>query len=165
MGKLANRGIKKLQEYGHGDHIVTLQIEVPSYDSLTEEQLEAIKIFGADEKFSGWASSITQNNKSRKKYDKKSRKFYTEEEAMGEREDKEDEIDEDIIEDVKKMEKKLKEDGLKASASVKNNKDKTSEDEKSEEEELLAKNEQNKQQSANHEELDKQPKPEDQSFM
>merc|ERR1711976_212283 len=64
--KLANRGIKKLQEYGHGDHIVTLQIEVPSYDSLTEEQLEAIKIFGGDEQFSGWANSITQNNKSRK---------------------------------------------------------------------------------------------------
>ena len=51
-----------------------------------------------------------------------------------------------------KMEKKFKEDGFKASASVKNkdNEDKTSEtiDEKSEEEELLAKNEKNKQQSA-----------------
>lgn len=87
--KLANRGIKKLQEYGHGDHIVTLEIQVPDYDSLTQTQLDAITAFGEDETYAGWANSITQENKkSRQKYDKKSRKFYTEEDVKKEDSDK-----------------------------------------------------------------------------
>merc|ERR1712110_74683 len=76
---------------------------------------------GTDEVYTGWANSISQESKSnkRQKYDKKSRKFYTEEEAMGEKEDSgKDDLDEDIIEDVKKMEEKLKRDGLKAAGSA-----------------------------------------------
>ena len=108
--------------------------------------------FGQDETYSGWANSVSHENKDRRqKYDKKSRKFYTEEEAMGKREETSEEAgeqtaNEDIIEEVKKMEKKLKEDGLKAAGSAnyksqnKKNKEEADVTDTDSEEDLLKKN-------------------------
>lgn len=70
---LKGHGIKKLTQYGHGDHVVTLEIRTPNPDQLTDRQRELIEEFGSFEEFEGWANNVEPQQ--RKKYDKKSRKF------------------------------------------------------------------------------------------
>jgi len=70
---LKGQGIKKLQQYGHGDHIVTLEITTPKPDELTDRQRELMEEFGSYETFQGWANNVQQE--ARSKYDKKSRRF------------------------------------------------------------------------------------------
>jgi len=77
---LKGRGIKKLQQTGYGDHICTLEITVPKYDSLTTTQKEQIINFGQHETFTGFANGVVSSNSKREKYDQQSRKFHTENE-------------------------------------------------------------------------------------
>lgn len=70
---IKNRGIKKLQQYGYGDHIVTTQIKVP--EKLSRKQKELMVDFGLTENFEGWANGVVKDEKPREKFDKRTREF------------------------------------------------------------------------------------------